>query len=206
MAEQADTVALPAPRLHGDVSLEDAVQHRRSVREFADRSISLQEAGQLLWAAQGETDDSGLRASPSAGALYPLEIYVVAGAVENLDPGVYHYRPDEHRLASVAAGDRRRTLGCAALGQSAVAEAAAVIVIGAVYERTTAKYGDRGRRYVHMEAGHAAQNVLLQATALGLESVPMGAFDDSKVHEAAAMKRGVEPLYLLPVGRRAEGR
>lgn len=203
MAEQQDFIELPAPRLHGDASLEDVLFQRRSVREFADAPISLGEAGQLLWAAQGETDPEGLRASPSAGALYPLEIYLVAGAVEGLEPGVYHYEVHRHQLEHVAGGDRRGRLAKAALGQSAVSGAAAVIAVGAVYERTTGKYGDRGRRYVHMEAGHAAQNVLLQASALGLDAVPVGAFDDPAVHKAVGMTGGMEPLYLLPIGQAA---
>lgn len=201
MADQRTTPELPSPRLDGGMSLEEAVLRRRSVRDFSARSIELDQAGQLLWAAQGETDDTGRRASPSAGALYPLELYLVAGSIDGLDAGVYHYDASSHGLVSVASTDRRRALARAALGQSAIAEAAAVIVIGAVYDRTTVKYGDRGRRYVHMEAGHAAQNVLLQATALGLHSVPIGAFGDSAVRTALEMKPGTAPLYLLAVGR-----
>ena len=170
-------------------------------RGRSERPIDLVQLSQLLWAAQGETDESGLRAAPSAGALYPLELYLVAGAVEGLEPGVYRYEVDGHRLARVASGDRRRELARAALGQSAVSGAAAVIAVGGVYERTTGKYGTRGRRYVHMEAGHAAQNLLLQATTLGLDAVPIGAFDDPAVRKAAAMDRGTRALYLLPVGR-----
>lgn len=201
MAEQPESIQLPAPRLHSDTSLEDALRRRRSVREFPERSISLAQAGQLLWAAQGETDDSGLRTSPSAGALYPLETYLIVGSVEGLEPGVYRYDVDGHLLERLASGDQRRALARAALGQSAVSEAPAVVAIGAVYGRTTAKYGNRGRRYVHIEAGHAAQNVLLQAVALGLEAVPTGAFDDGGVRKAMGMKPGEQPLYLLPVGR-----
>jgi SagB-type dehydrogenase family enzyme len=201
MAEQGESVNLPAPQLRGDISLEEALQRRRSVRERSERRISLQQAGQLLWAAQGETDSTGLRASPSAGALYPLELYLVAGAVTGLEPGVYQYRADGHRLVKIAPGDHRRALGRAALDQPAVSGAAAVIAIGAVYQRTTGKYGNRGRRYVHMEAGHAAQNVLLQATALGLHSLPTGAFDDATVQSVVAMKDPTRPLYLLPIGR-----
>jgi len=206
MADPQKSVDLPSPRLQGDVALEDALRRRRSVREFSEQALELGQVGQLLWAAQGETDESGLRASPSAGALYPLELYLVAGSIEGLEPGIYHYEVGAHRLSRVASGDRRRELAGAALGQSAVSEAAAVIAVGAIYSRTTGKYGDRGRRYVHMEAGHAAQNVLLQATALGLDAVPIGAFDDSNVGRAAAMPRGTQALYLLPVGHGAPGR
>jgi len=203
MADPQKSVDLPSPRLQGGDALEDALQRRRSVRDFSKQALTLDQVGQLLWAAQGETDESGLRASPSAGALYPLELYLFAGSVGELEPGIYHYEVGAHRLSRVASGDRRRELARAALGQSAVSEAAAVIAVGALYSRTTGKYGNRGRRYVHMEAGHAAQNVLLQATAMGLDAVPIGAFDDSDVARAASMPRGTQALYLLPVGHGA---
>lgn len=196
-------VELPAPAVDGDVSIERALEQRRSVRTFADRPIGLAQAGQLLWAAQGRTDPRGFRTAPSAGALYPLEAYLVAGRILGLEAGVYHYQGDRHRLERVAEGDRRRDLAAEALGQSAVADAAAVIALGAVHARTKRKYGGRAQRYVHMEAGHAAQNVLLQASALGLGAVPIGAFHDAGVHDTLDLATAVEPLYLLPVGQPA---
>ena len=205
MADRRIRIELPAPVRDGDTSLERALQQRRSVRAFADRPIGLARAGQLLWAAQGRTDPRGRRTAPSAGALYPLEIYLVAGAVTNLDPGVYRYGGDRHRLEALATGDRREALGQAALGQSAVTGAPAVIVLGAVPARTQRKYGDRGERYVHMEAGHAAQNVLLQAVALELGAVAIGAFRDPAVRDVLGVEPPVEVLYLLPVGHPATG-
>jgi SagB-type dehydrogenase family enzyme len=192
-------VALPLPAHEGH-SLESALARRRTVRSFKPAPISLADVGQLLWAAQGVTDPEGLRTAPSAGALYPLETFVVAARVDGLAPGVYRYGPSRHRLAPVIGGDRIGALVHAALDQRWIAPAAAVLVIAAVPGRTTAKYRARGVQYVHMEAGHAAQNVLLQAAALGLAAAPVGAFDDRGVHEALSLPPEAEPLYLLPLG------
>jgi SagB-type dehydrogenase family enzyme len=156
--------------------------------------------GQLLWATQGTTR-GGHRTAPSAGALYPLEAYLVASRVEGLAPGVYRYEPAAHRLVRLAAGDRSGDLARAAFGQDWLGEAAAIVVLAAVEQRTTAKYGRRGVRYVRMEAGHAAQNVLLQAAALGIGATPVGAFDDARVHKVLGLDAAEQPLYLLPVGR-----
>jgi SagB-type dehydrogenase family enzyme len=186
--------ALPAPRQQGDVSLEEAIASRRSVREFTAEPLSLEEISQLLWAAQGITDPRGLRTAPSAGALYPLELYV---AVEE---GVYHYVPQSHSLSVVLQEDRRGDVWEAGLRQDALAEAPAIFVVAAVYERTEAKYGDRAERYVKLEAGHAAQNILLQAVALKLGAVPIGAFYDDQVQAALHLPADHEPLYLIPVG------
>ncbi|QSZ68349.1 SagB/ThcOx family dehydrogenase [Methanofollis aquaemaris] len=196
------SVQLPAPRKDGGRSIEEVLAARRSVREYADGLLTLQELSQLLWAAQGVTDDpTGFRTAPSAGALYPLEVYVAAGEVADLPAGVYRYLPAEHRLDRVAEGDRRRDLSGAALNQSAVGDAAAVIAIAGVYERTTGKYGERGIRYVHMEAGHAAQNIYLQAASLGLGTVSIGAFHDDDVGRVLGMNEDEHPLYLMPVGK-----
>ncbi len=175
---------------------------RRSVREYADLPLSLEEVSQLLWAAQGITSDWGGRTAPSAGALYPLEVYLVVGSVDNLGVGVYKYQPQEHALVRVGDGDVRAELASAALRQSFVAEAAVDIVIGAVYERTTRKYGDRGVRYVHMEAGHAAQNIYLEVVALDLGTVTIGAFSDELVMDILDMPESEVPLYIMPVGRK----
>ena len=164
--------------------------------------LTFTDLSQILWAAQGVTDDTGLRTTPSAGALYPLEVYVIVGDVAELTQGVYHYQPRGHTLQRVAAGDKRAALMQAALGQSCIAQAAAVLLVAAVYERTTAKYGTRGTRYVHMEAGHAAQNVYLQAVSLQLGTVAVGAFDDKKVKAVVALREEEQPLYLLPLGHR----
>lgn len=196
-------IPLPPPRLESEVSVEEALLKRRSCRSFAPFPLSLQEVGQLLWAAQGITDKtSGFRTAPSAGALYPLELYLVAGQVEGLSPGVYRYLPGEHALCEVLSGDRREELFRVALFQQWIREAPVVLVLTAVYERTTRKYGERGIRYVHMEAGHAAQNVYLQAEALGLGAVVVGAFEDSSVQRILELPANEHPLYLMPVGKK----
>jgi len=195
-------ITLPPPRTESGTSLEAAILKRRSVRTYREEPLTLAEIAQLLWAAQGVTGAGGLRTAPSAGALYPLEILVVTGNVTELVPGVYRYRPVGHTLTRIREGDVRKDLAGAALGQAVVRDAPVVIVIAGIPERTTGKYGERGVRYVHMEAGHSAQNVCLQATSLGLGTVTVGAFDDREVHEVLGLDPGEEPLYLIPVGRR----
>jgi len=198
----SETVRLPGPLEDSKTSIEKAIRERRSVRSFRDSPLSVAEVSQLLRAAQGITGPGGRRSAPSAGALYPLEIYLVAGNVDGLPDGVYHYRPVRHELARVLPGDRRSELCSAALGQPSVRKAAAVIVFAAVYERTTVKYGARGIQYVYMEAGHAAQNVALQAVPLDLGTVVIGAFQDDVVQKVLKMSAGERPLYLMPVGRK----
>jgi SagB-type dehydrogenase family enzyme len=192
-------VRLPAPDTLGLVTVEHALQHRRSVRSFTSESLSQAQLGQVLWAAQGVTSSWGGRAAPSAGATYPMELYVVAGRVEGLAPGVYHYFPSEHSLRVHRPADVRTDLAGAALGQSCVSAAAFTLVLAADYGRTTARYGERGRRYVHMEAGHVGQNVHLQCEALELGTVMVGAFRDDDVRKVVGIAE--EPLYLMPVGR-----
>jgi len=186
---------LPPPRTEGSLSLEEALKQRRSVRTYADRPLTLEEVGQLLWAAQGVNRPEGYRTAPSAGALYPLEVYLADAE------GVWHYRPQGHELELWRPGDRRPALCPAALSQDAVCHAPAVFVITAVFARTAGKYGERAPRYVWLEAGHAAQNLLLQAVALGLGAVPIGAFYDDKVQAALQLPADHEPLYLVPVGK-----
>lgn len=195
-------IALAAPRLASDVSVEEALAARRSIREYQSSPLLLSEVGQLLWAAQGITDASGFRTAPSAGATYPLELFLVAGAVEGLDSGIYRYAPQGHELVPISLGDKRAELATAALGQASVRQAPAGLVFAAVYERTSRRYGERAPRYVHMEAGHAAQNVYLQAEALGLGTVVIGAFSDADVQRIVGMRPDEEPLYIMPVGRR----
>jgi SagB-type dehydrogenase family enzyme len=191
----ARTLALPPPSERAGLSLNEAIARRRSIRQYAARDLTLHEIGQLLWSAQGMTSSVWhFRASPSAGALYPLELYVA------LRDGVFHYRPGSHELAALSPADVRTELEHAALDQSCVGSAPCVIIVAGVLRRSTRKYGDRGVRYVHMEAGHAAQNILLQAAALGLGSVPVGAFEDERVAQLLKLDRGEQVLYLLPVG------
>jgi SagB-type dehydrogenase family enzyme len=194
-------IALPAPRVAGEVSVEQALAQRRSLRRFAHTPLSLPAVSQLLWAAQGITHPDGLRTAPSAGALYPLEVYLVAGAVTGIDPGVYRYEPERHRLVPGLEGDVRVGVARAALGQDWISEAPAILVLGAVYERTARKYRERTARYVHIESGHAAQNVYLQAEALGLGTTIVGAFHDDDLSLVVGMSGRVKPLALLPVGR-----
>ena len=198
---QTRTLELPAPDTEGQVSLEEAIRDRRSIRDYTDGPLSLIELGQLLWAAQGITSDREARAAPSAGGTYPLELYVAAGRVTGLEPGVYRYLPHEHALDLVTAGDVRGTLMEASLGQTWVGDCAAGVIVAAVYERTMERYGERGIRYVHMEAGHAAQNLCLQAVALGLGAVPVGAFADEQIQAVAGLAADEQPLYVIPVGR-----
>lgn len=200
-AVNTDTITLPAPATVGDLSVEQALLERRSVRSYRPGPLTLNELGQLLWAAQGVTSVDGFRTAPSAGALYPLEIYLVVGEVTGLTASVYRYLPQNHRLLTVANGDQRRPLAAAAFGQHWVKDAAVVVVIAAVYERTTRKYGQRGVRYVHIEVGHAAQNVFLQAAVRGLNTVVVGSFDDEAVKDVVPLRREEQPLYLMPVGR-----
>ncbi len=186
---------LPEPKTSGPVSLEAALQSRRSRRDFTSQELDPSEISQLLWAAQGITDRRGFRTAPSAGALYPLELYIVT-----VD-GVFHYQPQKHALEVIRGGDLREPLHDAALGQDPVLEAPLVLVIAAVYERTQVKYGpERSPRYVHLEAGHAAQNVLLQAAALDLGAVPIGAFYDARVQAVLGLPADHQPLYLIPIG------
>jgi SagB-type dehydrogenase family enzyme len=184
------------------MSLEQTLRQRRSVREYGRNALSLDDIAQLLWAAQGITARSGFRTAPSAGALHPLEIFVVAGAVEDLSPGVYVYRPRDHELRRVASGDVRKPLASAAVGQRWVRRAPAVLVIAGVYERTTRKFGQRGHRYVHMEVGNVAQNVYLQATARHLGTVFVGAFRDAEVQQVLSLPSDHSPLGLMPIGHK----
>lgn len=189
---------LPVPQQEGEMSLQEAIAQRRSVRAFTDQQLSPEQIAQLLWAAQGITDPRGLRTAPSAGALYPLELYVISAG------GFYHYRPAAHALDLLTEQDLRQAVWRAGLEQNALRDAPAVFLICAVYQRTAGKYGPRATRYVHLEAGHAAQNLLLQAVALGLGGVPIGAFYDDQLQAALSLPEEHEPLYLLAVGYPAE--
>lgn len=189
----------PLDEAKGEMPLEEAIAARRSIRRFQRRNLTPAQVGRLLWAAQGITcERRGFRASPSAGALYPMEMYVVS---EN---GIHKYLPADHALRPHKAGDMRARLARAALGQEFITQAPITLVVAAVYERTTRRYGERGRMYVHMEAGHIGQNLHLQAVALGLGSVPVGAFRDEEVSSVLSLPEGEVPLYLITVGHPAE--
>jgi SagB-type dehydrogenase family enzyme len=194
LSQDSFVINLPSPAQKGKMSLEEALKKRESVRSFSSDPLTKEDLSQLLWAVQGITRDWGARTAPSAGALFPLEIYVV------LKEGFFRYSPKGHNLVRIIQQDLRNTLSKAALGQNCIGEAPAVFVIAAVYERTSRKYGNRAERYVKMEAGHAGQNLLLQAVSLGLGAVPVGAFQDEQVQQALHLPVNHEPLYLIPVG------
>ncbi|UCG51349.1 MAG: SagB/ThcOx family dehydrogenase [Candidatus Latescibacterota bacterium] len=198
----SEIVKLPDPVHDSGMSLESALRKRRSVREYAKEPLTLPEVSQLLWSAQGVTDRvEGLRTVPSAGALFPLEVYLVAGQVTDLPSGVYKYRPRGHDMLHISGGDKRRDLASAAIRQSCVGRGAIVIVLSAVYERVTSTYGTRGIMYVDNEVGLAAENVCLQAVAMNLGTVYVGAFDDRRVKKILGMPGNERPRCLLPVGR-----
>ncbi len=195
---------LTAPKSAGKMSVEEALARRRSRREYTDEGLTMQEVSQLLWAAQGITEPGpGFRTAPSAGGTYPIEIYMVVkkGGVEGLEAGVYHYDPRKNSLGVVAKGDFSQELMVAAVDQQWVGDAALNLVITGFFERTTQRYGDRGVHYVYMEVGHVGQNVYLQAESLGLGTVAIGAFYDSKVQEILRTSKDEVPLYVMPVAK-----
>jgi SagB-type dehydrogenase family enzyme len=200
--KQGAMMKLPEPSFSGKVSVEQAILNRRSVRLFEDQALTIEQVSQLLWAAQGKTADWGGRTVPSAGATYPLEIYLVAGKVNGLETGVYHYLPQTHELAKMSGHDKRKEIATAAWGQKFIESAPISIVIAVNYERTTNRYGKRGMRYVDNEVGHCGQNIQLQAEALCLGSVVIGAFQDSLVMHALGIKE--EPSYIMPVGKKKD--
>jgi len=195
------TIKLPEPALKGKKTFEEVLLKRRSIRLYKDDALLLTQISQLMFAAQGITAPWGGRTSPSAGATYPVEIYLVAGNVEGLKPGLYHYIVSSHSLVQKASGDIRKMLSLAALKQKSIEKAPATIVIAAEFSRTTGRYGERGIRYVYMEAGHVSQNIYLQAESIGLGTVAIGAFDDKLVKDI--MKINQDVLYLMPVGKKS---
>jgi len=193
-------IDLPPVKEHGGIGLNDALLKRRSHREFSSEPLNLNDLSQLLWSAQGITHAAGLRTAPSAGALYPLELYVAVNHVKDLANGIYHYRITSHQLQLLASGDYHQRLAQAALGQDVIEQAAAVIAITAVYARTEKKYGARAKRYAHIEVGHVAQNIYLQVTGMELGTVMVGAFDDARVKKVLGLEENQAPLALLPIG------
>jgi SagB-type dehydrogenase family enzyme len=199
-----DVIQLPVPKHEGGISVERAIFRRRSIRSFTGDTLTLQEVSQLLWAAGGKTVDGitgPTRAYPSAGATYPLEIYLVAGNVKDLGPGIYRYSWRGNSITLVRKGDLRSELMKASYGQRMIGQAPVTIVITALYARTTSRYGERGRiRYVSMDAGHLGQNVHLQTESMGLGTVMVGAFNDNAV--ANVIKSGKDiPVYIMPIGK-----
>jgi SagB-type dehydrogenase family enzyme len=215
-SSEADIVQLPAPQYDSRTSVEKAISLRRSIREYTDVPLSISEISQILWAAQGFTQErkepprmwnpkyewqGGLRTAPSAGALYPMEIYFLAGNVEGLAQGVYKFIPKNHSLKKMMSVDKRTDLCNAALKQASIEKAAAAIVMAAVYERTSFKYGERAERYVHIEAGSIAENVYLQGMTLGIGTVIIGAFVDKEVKSVLQLPEDENPLAIMSLGK-----
>ncbi len=191
-----EKIKLPKPKGKGSISIEETLNQRRSVRDYKKTSLSLEQVSQLFWAASGK--NLYRRTAPSAGATYPLEIYLGAGEVDGMEPGIYHYFPSSHTLERRRDQDVRKQLSNASLGQRMIERAPIHIIIAADYERTTRHYGQRGTRYVHMEVGHAGQNISLQAIALHLGTVMIGTFEDRQVKEVLEIEE--DPLYIIPIG------
>ena len=199
MKKASQAIPLPTPQTTGKVSLEETLAKRRSLRKLTGKALTQEMISQLLWSLQGVTDFAGHRATPSAGALYPLEIYLC------VPDGLYHYDPVNNELNKKSEQDLRPALYKAALEQDSINQAPAIFVISAVYERTAMRYGaKRAERYVLLECGHATQNLLLQAVALGLGAVTVGAFNDVDIEKALGCSAGEHVIYLVPVGQAAE--
>ncbi|MBW1961836.1 MAG: SagB/ThcOx family dehydrogenase [Deltaproteobacteria bacterium] len=194
---------LPPADFTGKVALERTIKQRRTIRSFSSAPLTLKQFAQLLWAAYGTTDDRGfMRAVPSAGALYPMDIYAVVGTggIETIQAGIHHYEPRKHTVVLLGRGDFRNEISKASLFQTWMAVAPLMIVITAEYDRITGRYGDRGIRYAIMESGHIAQNIFLQAEALGLGAGIVGAFNDRGVNRVMNIPSSHEPLLIMPVG------
>lgn len=202
IAKNKEKIKLLKPKYDSEVSIEKALHNRRSIRDYTNDPLTFAEVSQLLWAAQGITGRGGYRTAPSAGALYPLDIYVAIGNVDSIPEGIYKYNPRGHELIRIASGDKRANLCAAALDQSCVKYCAVAFIISAVYGRTTKKYMDRGIRYVHIEVGHVAQNIHLQAVSLMLGSVSIGAFYDDRIRKVLNMSEREMPLCIIPIGRK----
>lgn len=197
-----DIISLPSPSFKGKISVEEAIKARRTNRDFGTSPLNLNQLSQILWAAYGITGKDGFKKSvPSAGALYPMDIIIVVGkkAVIGLKEGVYLYNSSSHALIRIKNGDKRKDLAKACLYQMWIAEAPVVIVMIGVYERCTKKYGKRGVRYTHIEAGHIGQNIFLQTEALGLKAGIVGAFSDEEIKKILNLKQGI-PLLVMPIG------
>lgn len=196
------TITLPAPDRTGKVSIEETLQQRRSVRDYEDVSLSLKEISQLAWSAQGITDEAtGFRTAPSAGATFPMEVYLIITNTADVPDGVYRYNCRTHKLEKKIDGDLREELFNAALRQPSIINAPVVMIITGVLARTEQRYGQRALRYVYMEAGHVAQNVYLQGVALDVGTVVIGAFYDDRVSDVLQLEDGEYPLYIMPLGK-----
>jgi len=195
-----EVMQLPEPVTDGKMSLEKALTLRRSIRSYSEKPLTVNEISQLLWSAQGVTNERGFRTAPSAGATFPLKMYFAVNTSEDLEQGVYQYIPEDHSIKLIRMGYYSDDLTRASLGQSMVKDASVVFIFGAIYERTTGRYGERGIRYVYNEIGHASQNLHLQAAALNLGTVVIGAYNDDEVERILDLGDDINVLYIMPVG------
>ena len=197
-----DLIQLPSPEFKSSTSLEEAILTRRSIRDYTKEPLSTKEVSQILWSAQGITDEaSGLRSAPSAGATFPLEVYLAVSNVKDLNAGLYKYDPFNNTLKLLAEGDKRFDIANAALKQGSIEKSAAMVILTAVYERTSVRYGNRTERYVNMDIGHAGQNIYLQAVSLGLGTVMIGAFNDDALKKVLNLPDNEFPLAIYPLGK-----
>ncbi len=216
---ESKIIQLPDPRYESETSVEKAIRMRRSVRSYVQEPLAISDISQILWAAQGITRkkeepparwntkyewQGGLRSAASAGALYPMELYLVAGNVQGLSKGVYKYIPKSHSLKKVVEGDKKTEIYDAALRQGSIKQGAALIVMAGIYERTSFKYGERAERYVHMEVGFIGGNIYLQGISLGIGTVMIGAFEDEELKKALDLPEDEHPLAIMPLGKIAK--
>jgi len=198
------SIALPAPEQVVTSSVDQALRQRRSIRSYSDRPLSIEQLSYLLWASTGiqrRARNFEFRTAPSAGALYPIETYVVVNNVENVPQGLYHYSIKQHTLEELQTGDISQAITTAAMGQRICSQAAAVFIWTAVFQRTKWRYRDRAYRYIYLDAGHIAQNLALSATSLGLGSCQIGALFDEEVNEIVGVD-GIEEstIYMTVAG------
>jgi len=197
-----EIIQLPVPSIDSKTSVEKALLQRRSVRSYKSDPLTISDISQILWAAQGLTEKNyGLRTAPSAGALYPLEIYIAASNVDELKSGLYHYNPKDHTLKKISGGDKRIEVSNASLQQDAIENSSAIIIITAVVKRTSVKYGNRAERYVNIEVGAVGQNIYLQSVSLGLGTVMIGAFKDEALKKVLGFAENENPFAIMPLGK-----
>jgi SagB-type dehydrogenase family enzyme len=199
---KSDVIQLPPPSYTGTITIEEALNKRRSIRDYSEKPLTISEISQVLWAAQGITEETyGLRTAPSAGALYPLKIYIAVSNVKDLAPGLFKYKPQNNTLMKISDGDKRLDISNAALKQDAIENSSAIILITAVVERTSVKYGSRAERYVHIEVGAVGQNIYLQSVSFGLGTVMIGAFKDDDLKTVLCLPAEEQPVAIMPLGK-----
>ena len=206
--DAAKVLPLPHGKPAAGADFWDTLMRRRSHRDFSSAALSLDELALLIFATQGITDREGqdlFRAAPSAGALYPIETYVLANRVETIDPAIYHLNIAGQSLELIRPGDCSRALAIAALGQAMISTSAATFIWTAIAGRSKWKYHERAYRYIYLDAGHIGQNLYLAATALGLGCCTIGAFFDSQINDIIGIDGENETVvYLGAVGKKQQ--